>query len=229
MVNNVFKIVAVFVIGFCGGLFASQFSWPEYQTASISAPIIESREVFIQENTALQDHVKKTEKAIVGIKTKTKTGETISGSGLVVTTDGLVITLAEIIPLKGNYIFFIDGKTPDWKILKRDTKNNLALIKLDLSDLTTVGFSDFEKLRLGERVFLNGIFFDNNKPLSIVNEGVVKFFTDKGIETNMTEKKALMGSALFDIKGELLGLNTIDDEERVTAIPINKIKDFLGY
>ncbi|MBU3942401.1 serine protease [Patescibacteria group bacterium] len=229
MTKNILKIIIIFVVGLCGGLFGSQIVWPSYQSASLPTSIIESKEIIIQENTALQNSVEKIEKAIVGVKTKTKGGEIVSGSGLVVTSDGLIITLSELVPLKGDFTFFIDGKTPNWQILKRDTENNLVLIKLDLNDLTTVSFSNIDEIKLGERVFLGGTIFNGTKPLVVVNEGIVKFFTEEYIRTNIIEKKTLSGSALFNIKGELLGLNTIDDEERVTAIPINKIKSFLGY
>ena len=229
MMKNLFKIIVILAIGAVGGLFAGQFSWPESQLASISNPVIETKQIIIQENVALQDCVEKVKKSIVGIKTKTKEGKIISGSGLVATSDGLIVTLAELVPSKGEFVFFVDGKTSNWQILKRDVKSNLALVKVDLNNLTTVGFSDLDKTKLGQRVFLSGVILSNTKPLLAVNEGIIKFFTSEYIRTNMNEKKTLSGSALFDIEGELLGLNTIDIEGKVTAIPITKIKTFLGY
>lgn len=228
MKKNIFEIVIIFIVSLCGGLFGSQILWPQNQSATISGPVIETKEVVIQENKALESCIEKTEQSIVGIKS-VKNGKTISGSGLIVTSDGLMVTLSELIPEKGDFTFFINGKTPNWQILKRDVKNNLALVKLDLNDSTTVGFSDYEEIKLGQRIFLNGIIFSNVKPLPIVNEGVIKFFTPEYLRTNMIEKKTLSGSALFDIKGELLGLNTVDDEGKVTTIPVTKIKEFLGY
>ncbi len=229
MTKNISKIIIIFIISLCGGLLGSQIVWPSYQSANLPTSIIESKEIVIQENVALQDSVQKIQKSIVGVRTKTKEGKIIFGSGLVVTSDGLIITLSELVPLKGDFTFFINSKTPNWQILKRDVENNLILVKLDLNDLMTISFSNRDELKAGERVFIGGTIFDNNKPLVTINEGIIKFFNEEYIRTNMFEKKTLSGSALFNIKGELLGLNTIDDEERVTAIPINKIKDFLGY
>ncbi len=237
MSKNFLKIVLVFGVGLCGGIFANQILWPslverplidQYQLANIPVSVTETKEIIIQENNVLQNSIEKIEKAIVGIKTKTENGKIISGSGLVVTSDGLIITLSDIISPKGDFVFFVDGETPNWQILKRDTKKNLALIKVDMDDLKTVSFADFDETKLGQRVFLLGIVFDT-KPLRIVNEGIVKFFTSEYIRTNIIEKKTLSGSALFNINGDLLGLNTIDDEGGVTAIPITKIRDFLGY
>lgn len=224
MLKNTLKLIVVFVIGILGGVYANQVFTQPNMNASIS--IVETKEVIIEENSALENAVDKIEKAIVGIKTITKDGKTISGSGLVVTSDGLIIALSETVPSKGKFVFFVDDKTPDWQILKRN--GDLVLIKVKMDDLKTVAFADFDSIRLGQRVFLTGVVF-SKKPLKAVNEGLVRFFTSEYIMTNIIEKKTLSGSALFNIKGELLGLNTIDSEGKVTAIPITKIREFLGY
>jgi len=238
MFKNVFKIVIVFVFGIAGGIFANQILWPyfvekplfyKYQLANIPVFINETKEITIQENTALQDAVGRIEKSIVGIRTETKTGKIITGSGLVVTSDGLIVTLAELVPRGGDFIFFVDGKTPNWQILKRDVENNLALVKIEEQDLVTVGFADFDKIKLGQRVFLSGMIFIKTDRLKMVNEGIIKFFTRDYIRTNIFEKSTLKGSALFNINGELLGLNTIDSEGKVTAIPITIVREFIGF
>jgi len=241
MLKNIFRIIVVFVIGMVGGIFADQILWPYFvegpffynQLANFPVSISETKKITIQENVALQEAVEKIEKAVVGIKTKTKDGKTILGSGIVVTSDGLIVTLAELVPREGDFVFFVDGKTPDWQILKRDVKNNLVLIKVEEKDLATIGFADFNGLKLGERVFLVGVIWEKTGSLKMVNEGIVKFFSQDEkngyIRTNIFEKNTLSGSALFNIKGELLGLNTIDSQGKVTAIPITTIREFIGF
>lgn len=231
MYKKILKLIIVFIFGISGGIFASQILWPnlverplidKYQLASLPVSINQTKEIIIEENTALQNIIEDIEKSIVGVSSKTKAGRTITGSGVVVTSDGLMVTLSELVPSQGDLVFFVNGKTPNWQILKRDRKNNLVLIKLEQNDLVTVGFADLDKIKLGQRVFLLGTIF-NRKPLRFVNEGIIKFFTEEYIRTNI-EEDASIGSALFNIKGELLGLNTADD-----TIPINKIREFIGY
>ena len=238
MFKNVFKIVIVFVFGIAGGIFANQILWPyfverplfyKYQLANIPVSINETKEITIQENIALQNAVERIEKSIVGIRTETKAGKIITGSGLVVTSDGLIVTLSELVPHGGDFVFFVNDKTPNWQILKRDVENNLALVKIEEQGLVTVGFADFDKIKLGQRVFLSGMIFIKTDRLKTVNEGIIKFFTKEYIRTNIFEKSTLNGSALFNINGELLGLNTIDSDGKVTAIPITKIREFIGY
>ncbi len=237
------KIVIVFIIGMAAAIFSEQIFWPyitkrpffsSYQLSGeqSSQPlqkIIEKKEVVVEENTALQDAVEKVKNMIVGVETKTASGKIISGSGLIVTSDGLMVTLAELIPSgTGKFAFFVNGKMPKYQVLKRDLKNNLALVKIEESDLKTCSFADYDKTRLGERVFLIGAIRQKSKISMSVNEGIIKFFNDKYIQTNILENKNLIGSPLFNIKGELMGLNTIDNQGRVFSIPVKKIKDFIG-
>jgi len=109
-------------------------------------------------------------------------------------------------------------------------KEGFSLIKIGKDNLPTVSFASPEKLKLGERVFLIGVIFDEkNNPQEIVNEGIVKFFDKNFIKTNIFEKQTLTGSPLFDIEGNLLGINTIDKEGKVIAIPISKIRQSLNF
>lgn len=182
-------------------------------------------EIIVQESIVLEKAIDKIERAVVGVQIKTSE-KTIFGSGLIVTSDGLVVTLADLAPVGGSFSIFIDGEKIKPQVVKRDIKNNLALLKIDRSNLKTCGFSDPEKVKLGERVFLLGINPSTLKP--IVNEGIVKYFDENSIKTNIFESSFLKGSPLFNIEGDLVGLNTIDSAGKVIAIPIQKIKSFVG-
>ncbi len=242
MLKNIFKIISIFIIGIVGGIFADQILWPyfierplfhQYRLEQSPVYVTERKEITIQENVALKNAIEKVEKVVVGVRTETKAGKILEGSGLIITSDGLMVTLAELVPQGSNFSFFIDG-TPHQingvgQILKRDLKENLALIKIEEANLPTVSFADLEKMKLGERVFLVGVIFEKEESSKIVNEGIVKSFEEDFIKTNIFEKNILKGSPLFDIEGNILGLNTIDKEGKVIAIPISKIKSFAGF
>ena len=228
--KNILIIIGFFIIGALGGVVGNTFFTDNtlsnnYQSANISVPVIEQKEVVIEENILLEESIKKIESSIIGIKTKTKSGKMLSGSGLVVTSDGLIIVFSDLLVQGGDFV--VDGKIPDWQILKKDKKSNLALVKVELNNLTTVAFND--DIRLGQKVFTIGTLFTNAKSFKSVNEGIIKFFDDQKIETNIIEKEALTGGALFNIKGELLGLIKINADNTVSAIRASKIKEFLGY
>ena len=237
MLRNILKIIAVFIIGTIGGIFADQIFWPyfverplfyKYRLEQAPVYVTETNEIIIQENSALQDAVEKTEQTVVAIRTKTRTGKVLNGSGLIVTSDGLLVTLAELVPQGESPAFFVDGNTPVYQILKRDLKENLALVKVEKSNLPTVGFADFGSLRFGQRVYLVGATQPPNGGW-VVNEGIIKTYNEESIQTNIFEEQNLKGSPLFNIKGELVGLNLIDSQGKVSAIPIKKIRDFIGF
>ena len=238
MVKNVFKIIGVFILGIGGGIFADQILWPyfierplfyQYRLEQSPVYVTERKEITIQENVALRNAIEKVEKTVIGVKTETQAKKIIEGSGLIITSDGLVVTLAELVPQGSNFSFFVEGQSANFQILKRDLKENLALVKIEKSNLPIVSFANLEKLKLGERVFLVGVIFEKEELSKIVNEGIIKSFSEDFIKTNIFENYLLKGSPLFNIEGEVLGLNTIDKEGKVLSLPISKIKTFSGF
>lgn len=243
MWKNIFKIAAIFVIGMVGGIFSEEIFWPyfverplfyQYNLEKLPIYVTENKEIIIQENTALKNAIEKVEKTVISVRTQVAPNKILEGSGLILTSDGLAVTLAELIPLGSNPQFFFNDKQISFQILKRDLKANLALIKLEGAGLATTGFFDLEKLKIGERVFLLGAIFEPGKEIKIkkiTNEGIVKTFDDNFIQTNILDKNNknnLAGTPLFDIKGEVLGINIIDTEGGIKTIPIKKIRAFTG-
>jgi len=233
MLKNVYKILIVFVIGMFGGIFASQILWPyfvedylfyQYRPDRIPVYPPEIKEIYIQENVALKDAIERAEKAVIRVKSETAAGRVLEGSGLILTSDGLIITLAELVPAGWEFSFYVNGQRVPYQVLKRDLAKNLALVKLEKTNLTSVGFARTERLKLGERVFLVGAL-----PAGFAaNEGIITSFNSDFVETNIFEKSTLAGSPLFDIEAKLLGLNTVGKDGRVVAVPISVIRDFSG-
>jgi S1-C subfamily serine protease len=237
MKKIIFEILVIFIVGICGGIFADQILWPyfierplfhQYRLEQSPVYVTERKEVIIQENLALQQAIEKVDKVVVGIRTKTSTGKILQGSGLILTSDGLFVTLADLIPQGYDFSFFVEGELVHFQVLRRDLKENLALVKIEKNNLPTVGFANLDKLKLGERVFLVGVANPSQNDL-MVNEGIVKYFDENSIETSIFEENNLTGSPLFDIEGQVVGLNTIDLEGKVVAIPITKVRTFAGF
>lgn len=236
MLKNLLKIIVIFIFGMAGGIFADQIFWPyfverplfyQYDLDRPPVYVAETKEIVIRENVALQEVILKVEKAVVGVRTQAATGKALEGSGLIATSDGLLVTLAELVPAGSAFTFFVEGNPLSYQVLRRDLENNLALVKLEGANFSTAGFADLDKLRAGERVFLLGAShpLDGSK---IVNEGIVKEFDENSVKTNISENQQLSGSPLFNIEGKVLGLITIDRQGRVSAVPISTIRTFLG-
>lgn len=220
-----------------GGIFADQIFWPyfverplfhQYRLEQSPIYVSETKQITIQENVAITDAINSVSKSIVGIRSQNLAGEIIEGSGLIITSDGLMVAFADLVPSGYEYTFFVDGKETSAQILKRDLKQNLAVIKLQKTDLQAVKFADLDKTKIGERVFLVGAIFDKGKPKKSANEGVVRNFSSDLIKTNISEKYNLTGSALFNISGETLGLNRLDADLKIVTIPISTLRAFVG-
>ena len=238
MKKRILDILKVFIISIFGGLFAQQIIWPlllqnsffaQYKQNDAPIYLTETNEIFIQENTALKKAVEQVEKSIIGIRTITKYDNVLEGSGLIITSDGLAVTLAELVPLGSDFSVYVDGLLVSAQVLKRDLVGNLALIKIEQNNLNTLSFAEADKIKLGERVFLVGVVFDNGDINKIVNEGSIRFLSEDIIETNMFDSQFLLGSPLFNIEGKFLGLNFLNSEGRVVTLPIGKIRTFTGF
>ena len=81
MSKKLLIIIGVFIVGIVGGIFADQILWPyfvekplfyEYGLEKNPVYLTETKQIYIQENTALVDAIEKVEKTVIGIKTKTK-------------------------------------------------------------------------------------------------------------------------------------------------------------
>lgn len=236
MAKSFLKILAILVIGAAGGVFADRFLsfWEKDSTAPVYVTEQKETKVYVQENTAIRDAVQDVLPAVVGVKTTTSAGESLLGSGIVLTADGLVVTLASLVPQGSQFAFFVDGEWSNFQILKRDMQSDLALIKLERSGLKTRGFADDEKIKLAEPVFLVGNdFFDvvstTISPKNIVNAGIVSAKITGFIKTNIFDKSFMAGSPLFNIEGKVVGLAEIGDDGRVFAVPASVIRTFTGF
>ena len=249
MLKNIIKILAFFIIGMIGGIFADQIIWPyfierpfflEYGLDKRPIHLTETKEIIIQENIAMENMIEEVKQTVVGIRTKNKLGKILEGSGLIITSDGYMITLAELVPDDVTVSFFspyYSLNKIDAKILKRDIKNNLALIKIEKSDLNVSAFVNLEKLKLGRTIFLIGTIFEQKKVRgsilittnNFVNQGIISYLNKDIIKTNIYEQNSILGAPLFDIEGSVLGLNTVDSNGKASIIPITIIQEFIGF
>ncbi|MCD6550285.1 trypsin-like peptidase domain-containing protein [bacterium] len=240
MTKRIIELIVIFVIGMVGGIFSTQVLWPSLVERPLSlrynleASIVdlkknqkEVKEVFIQENTALQDAIDKVSKVVVGIKSETRKGEIKYGTGLIITSDGLIITSSRLTPLNSKIIVYQDNAKIPAKIIQK--KGNFSVLKVEKDALPTLPFVTQEKTRLGERVFLLEMCFDKERITRRVDEGIVSYLHDSKIRTSIDKKITTECGFLFDIEGKIFGMLIMDSKKRPVIISSSEIKDFLGF
>lgn len=111
-----------------------------------------------------------------------------------------------------------DGRTFEAKLIGKDSATDLALLKIEASDLPTVPFGSSDALRLGEWVLAIGSPFDLQSTITagIVsakarNLGVIPndFSIEAFIQTDAAVNPGNSGGALVNTHGELVGINTL--------------------
>jgi serine protease Do len=137
------------------------------------------------------------------------------GSGFIIGADGLVVTNNHVIADADEIsVILNDGSTLKAEIVGRDTKTDLALLRVKPDKpLKAVKFGDSDKLRLGEWVIAIG------NPFSLggtVTAGIVSARNrdinsgpyDNYIQTDAAINRGNSGGPLFNLNGEVIGVNT---------------------
>lgn len=137
------------------------------------------------------------------------------GSGVIVSTDGYVLTNNHVIDgAREVTVTLPDKREFTGKIVGADPKTDLAVIKIEGQNLPTVAWGDASKLQVGEYVLAVGNPFGLNSTvtLGIVSAlgrgrmGITQY--EDFIQTDAAINPGNSGGALVNTRGELIGINT---------------------
>jgi serine protease Do len=137
------------------------------------------------------------------------------GSGFVIDPSGLVVTNNHVISESDEVnVVFNDGSKLKAEVLGRDQKTDLALLRIKPDKpLKSVNFGDSDKLRIGEWVIAIGNPFGLGGSVSagIVsarNRDINSGPYDSYIQTDAAINRGNSGGPLFNLQGEVIGINT---------------------
>jgi Do/DeqQ family serine protease len=139
------------------------------------------------------------------------------GSGVVLTPDGYIVTNNHVVEGADEVEVTFNNKVKKTAtIIGTDPTTDLALIKVDASDLEYLTFGDSDNVRIGEWVLAVGNPFNltstvtagivsaKARNLSILGEGTS---VESFIQTDAAVNPGNSGGALVNTKGELVGIN----------------------
>jgi serine protease Do len=137
------------------------------------------------------------------------------GSGFIIDPAGLVVTNNHVIAEADEVnVILNDGSTLKAEVIGRDQKTDLALLKVKPTKLLkAVKFGDSEKLRLGEWVIAIGNPFSLGGTVtagivSARNRDIQSGPYDNYIQTDAAINRGNSGGPLFNLNGEVIGVNT---------------------
>ncbi|MGE3976825.1 MAG: DegQ family serine endoprotease [Nitrospira sp.] len=137
------------------------------------------------------------------------------GSGVIVTSDGYIITNNHVVEGADELnVSLPDKRTFKAKVIGTDPKTDVAVIKIDVSNLPALPWGDASQLEVGEMVLAVGNPFGLSQTVTMgiisaigrANVGIVDY--EDFIQTDAAINPGNSGGALVNLKGELIGINT---------------------
>jgi len=136
------------------------------------------------------------------------------GSGFIISDDGYVVTNNHVIDgADAILVRLSDGRELDAKLIGADDGSDLALLKVDATGLPVAKFGSSKDLKVGEWVLAIGspFGFDHSAAAGIVSAKGRGLETEKYvpfIQTDVAINPGNSGGPLFDLKGEVVGINS---------------------
>src|SRR5262244_2656893 len=137
------------------------------------------------------------------------------GSGFIIDPQGIVVTNNHVISEADEInVILNDGTTLKAEVVGRDQRTDLALLRVKpTKPLKAVKFGDSEKLRLGEWVIAIGNPFSLGGTVtagivSARNRDIQSGPYDNYIQTDAAINRGNSGGPLFNLDGEVVGVNT---------------------
>ena len=163
--------------------------------------------------------------------------ESGAGSGVIISSDGYILTCAHVVDGASNITVTIGDKDYTATLVGEDTTSDIAVIKIDANGLTPATVGDSDSLKVGQNVMAvgnplgelggtvtGGMISALNRSVTIQGSSSVN--TMSLIQMDASVSPGNSGGGLFNMNGELVGIvnaksSSSDAEGLGFAIPIN--------
>jgi putative serine protease PepD len=161
---------------------------------------------------------------------ETKAGdESETGSGIVLTSDGLIMTNSHVVaPIHAgphdstsSVVTVDDGRSGEFSVVATDPTNDIAVVRArGITGLIPVSVGRSASLRIGQQVAAvgsplglqntvsAGVISALNRPVVTVADGDGQLAAFDAIQTDAALNPGNSGGALVDMNGELIGMNS---------------------
>jgi len=180
---------------------------------------------------------------IISISSGKNTSQNKQGTGIIITSDGLIATYRDaIIEKDANYkVLASNGSNYDGKLLGVDEFSNLAYLKLDASNLPAIPISNSDDSYPGKKLivignstgeyqnrFSAGLLSNDNKTFNLAGKTLSSSEKLEGVfETDFTDQGEYLGGPVVNYNSELVGINgsiTIDNQKKYFQISSNNLR-----
>jgi serine protease Do len=159
-------------------------------------------------------------------------GERGNGSGVIWSADGVIVTNAHVARTSQMRVQLWDGREFDAALVSRDTRRDLAELRVSAANLPAASVADSSQVRPGELAIAIG------NPLGFVGAlttGVIQavgplrpFGSQPWVQADVRLAPGNSGGPLADARGRVIGINTMVAGRLALAVPSNAVTNFLA-
>lgn len=138
-----------------------------------------------------------------------------AGSAVVIDAEGYLVTNFHVVEGVAEIsVIFSDGRFAEPEVIGVDAETDLALLKVDMSDVPAIPLGSSAQLRVGDVVLAIGNPYGLSKSVtqgivSATGRGEIDLTTfENYIQTDAAINAGNSGGALINVRGELIGINT---------------------
>lgn len=150
----------------------------------------------------------------IAVGPPTKRPERGLGSGVIVNADGYVLTNNHVIQGADEInVALYDGRVTNARVIGTDAETDLAVLKIDASNLPAISIADKNPLNVGDVVLAIGNPFGIGRTVtmgivSALGRQLKKSIYEDFIQTDAAINQGNSGGALVNAYGELIGINS---------------------
>lgn len=257
--------LSLFIGGASGGLVGYSVATNPSSTAIVGTPTT----IAVEEDSATVDVVAKASPAVVsiiitkdyskvfqnspyspfddfffGLPTQQPEGkqEVGGGTGFIVSADGTIVTNKHVVDDdEAEYTVVLnDGKRYDAKVVAKDPTNDVAILKIEATDLPTLTLGDSDKVQSGQSVLAignalgqyrntvtKGIISGKSRTITASDSSGQSETLEDVFQTDAAINPGNSGGPLLDLGGSVVAINTAvsrDGQLIGFAIPISVVK-----
>jgi serine protease Do len=159
-------------------------------------------------------------------------GQRGNGSGVIWSADGVIVTNAHVACGSHLRVQLWDGRELEAAVVSRDTRRDLAELRVSATNLPAATAADSSQVRPGELAIAIG------NPLGFVGAlttGVIhavgplpRIGSDPWVQADVRLAPGNSGGPLADARGRVIGINTMVAGSLALAVPSNAVTSFLA-
>jgi len=262
MFKKSFFIIGILLIGGVGGIIADKYIFPHLaatsffnkykflKSAADNVTVINKTEqVYVKEETSIEKISNQASSSVVNIisypnsDSKKVTTPVKNGTGMVLTSDGMIITHSDVLNLENSKykVMTSNDNIYDAELIGVDSYSELAFLKIEANNLSTASFGNSNDSKPGEKIIMignnsqeyankyaSGLLSDFPHTYNLAKGSVSSSEKLEGVFlSDISSMDSFIGGPIVDYLGQIIGIVGVKnngDSKEFFEIPSNKVK-----